>query len=144
MSGPLDKLERTVDREMAILEGLPAPRPSRAAVARATKAVLFEGRRLRSRAALLGRLSRVGAMAAAIVLVLALTWSTERGRSDDSLAGEALVLDDWIDALAESNDHIATLMSDGWLVDGLDSDQDDDHELQSLFERLEQSMMIGA
>lgn len=144
MSEPLDKLERTVDREMAILEGLSAPRPSRAAVARVTKAVLLEGRRMRSRAALLGRLSRVGAVAAAIVLVLMLTWSTEQVRLVDAPNADALVLDDWFDALAESNDHIATLMSDGWLVDGLDGDQDDDDELQSLFERLKQSMMIGA
>ena len=144
MSGPLDKLERTVDREMAILSGLPAPRPSRDAVARVTKAVLLEGGRLRARAALLGRLSRVGSVAAAIVLVLTLTWSTERGGLVDSPNADAMVLDDWFDALAESNDHIATLMSDGWLVDGSDGDQNDDDELQSLFERLEQSMMIGA
>ncbi len=144
MSEPLDKLERTVDREMAILEGLSTPGPSRAAVARVTKAVLLEGRRMRSRAALLGRLSRVGAVAAAIVLVLMLTWSTEQVRLVDAPNADALVLDDWFDALAESNDHIATLMSDGWLVDGLDGDQDDDDELQSLFERRKQSMMIGA
>lgn len=144
MSEPLDKLERTVDREMAILEGLSAPGPSRAAVARVTKAVLLEGRRMRSRAALLGRLSRVSAVAAAIVLVLMLTWSTEQVRLVDAPNADALVLDDWFDALAESNDHIATLMSDGWLVDGLDGDQDDDEELQSLFDRLKQSMMIGA
>ena len=99
---------------------------------------------MRSRAALLGRLSRMGALAAAIVLVLTLTWSTERVPLVDSPTADALVLDDWFDALAESNDHIATLMSDGWLVDGLDGDQDDADELQSLFERLEQSMMIGA
>ncbi|MCH8805542.1 MAG: hypothetical protein IH986_05590 [Planctomycetes bacterium] len=144
MSEPLDKLERTVDREMAILEGLSAPGPSRAAVARVTRAVLLEGRRMRSRAALLGRLSRVSAVAAAIVLVLMLTWSTEQVRLVDAPNADALVLDDWFDALAESNDHIATLMSDGWLVDGLDGDQDDDEELQSLFDRLKQSMMIGA
>ena len=144
MSGPLEKLERTVDREMAILKGLSTPRPSRAAVARVTHSVLVEGRRMRSRAALLGRLSRMGALAAAIVLVLTLTWSTERVPLVDSPTADALVLDDWFDALAESNDHIATLMSDGWLVDGLDGEQDDADELQSLFERLEQSMMIGA
>ncbi len=144
MNGPLDKLERTVDREMAILEGLSAPRPSRAAVDRVTKAVLLEGRRMRSRAALLGRLSRAGSVAAAIVLVLTLTWSTERGGLVDPPTTDAIRLDDWFDALAESSDHIATLMSDGWLVDGSDGDQNDDDELQSLFERLEQSMMIGA
>lgn len=144
MSGPLDKLERTVEREMAILSGLSAPRPSRDAVAGVTKAVLLEGGRLRARAALLGRLSRVGSVAAAIVLVLTLTWSTERGGLVDPPTTDAMVLDDWFDALAESSDHIATLMSDGWLVDGSDGDQNDDDELQSLFERLEQSMMIGA
>jgi hypothetical protein len=113
----IEKLERTVEHEMALLAALPRELPTPGAVARVQVAVASEAKRLgrlRGTRGLPAWLRVAASLLLAFGLVQSLTSMTgPRGRD----AEPALQLEMWAQALDESNDRLAFMLEEGWLLE---------------------------
>lgn len=141
MNGDLHELERTVEREMELLRGLPdAPlRPE--CLARVQAAVRAAALRPVRGRPMLRWMRIAGGVAAAAALVFGwTTWS--RATRGPVLADPEAAVAEWAAALDESNDCLRALTSSGWALgeSTLDADAELDELLQGLddsFERFE-------
>ncbi|MCK4342503.1 MAG: hypothetical protein KAY37_12360 [Phycisphaerae bacterium] len=134
----MDKLERTVEREMGLLRELPPVSPRRECVGRIKAAVAREA----ARAARYHRTLRVLrsgiGVAAAIMLAVGLATMSGLPRPVGWLSSEA-TLDEWAAAWDESSRRVTSLLDGGWIGDGFGNGLGEDVELDDLFDSLDQS-----
>jgi hypothetical protein len=139
MSAELEQFERLVEHEADLLRDLPVVRPSRASVARTRAAVTAA-----AQAARRGRAVRWGpalATAAAVVLAVGLAsflWTAPAAPS--RLVAYDAEVDALLDAVETSNDRLAFLLEEGWLVEGTLDDLDEVNEVDEFLDDLEEGL----
>lgn len=138
MNGDLHELERTVEREMELLRGLPdvAPRPE--CLARVQAAVRAEALRAARRGPR-RRWARVASgVAAAAAAALVFGWTTwTRATRGPALPDPEAVVAEWAAALDESNYCLRELTTSGWARG--DATRDAAAELDELLQGIDQS-----
>lgn len=136
MDGDLHGLERTVEREMGLLRGLPdvAPRPE--CLARVQAAVRAEALRAARRGPLRRWVRVASGVAAAAALVFG--WTTcSRATRGPALPDPEAVVAEWAAALDESNYCLRQLTTSGWARG--DATRDAAAELDELLQGLDDS-----
>ena len=131
----LDKLEQTVEREMALLRALPPTQPSAPFLERVSVAMIAEARRGEQRRHW-RRWTRGGLTAAAAVL-MAVGLATRPSQKTVPVVGGERELAAWAAAVDESGAHWARLVEAGWPPE--ESSPAADVELDEVFRSLEQS-----
>lgn len=135
MARELDKLESVVECEMELLRGLPAETPSDSCLARIRTAALAENRRLVQRERWMRASRVVGVAAAAVLLVVGLTFSAG-SRPDDA----EVLLGEWAAAWDTSREQVADLLDEGWIVRGTADAVDEDTAIDDLFQSLSRTL----
>lgn len=136
MNGEVDKLERTVERELELLGELPLVAPRRECLERVKAAVAAEAVRVARAYRTPGGL-RVGiGVAAALLLAVGLATRPPQPDRPAALDAEA-TLRAWAAAWDESSSRLTSLLDEGW--NGGVFGPDADAELDDLFRSLDQS-----
>jgi hypothetical protein len=139
MSRELERLERDVERELRLLEGLPAAKPRPECVARVVAAVQAEAQRRGARRGA-WRLGSVGSAAAAALLLVA-GWSAMTApHAVPEPGGVDTLLSEWASAFDESSSRLTRVVDEGWMPSEYDTDATE--ELDELFESLDESLDV--
>lgn len=151
----LNNLESAIERDIAILTRFPEPRPSADCVDRLARAVLSESVDVRLRRGRFRRFLSAGpflATAAILLLAIGVAWEAPQRVGTASspeiaefhAAGGDPVesLDDWVDAIDQSNQSITMLVDTGRMPDEFPVDVETD--LNDFFEGLDRTLELGA
>jgi hypothetical protein len=144
MNDTLDKLERTLDRQMNLLARhlrTPAPRPD--AIQRIRSAVAREAAQVERRARGMRFIRRWTAAAAAILLAAGLGWPPPAEQLGTITPGDpAEMLTEWAGAVDESSNQIAALLSEQWVPDRTEPAGNEERQLEDLLDSLDQSRAL--
>ena len=138
MTSVMDKLEQTVERQMNLLDNLPAEPLRSECVAQVKAAVVAEAARLRVLTSA-SRTPRWLSVAAALLLAVGLSgvFKSQSARLGQP-AGDVELLEMWAAAVDESSDTLAFLLEEGWVLNGTGTESDES-ELEDLLRSLEES-----
>ena len=136
------QLQRRVERDMTLLDGLETVRPSEDCKARMLDALQREATRLRGRRRLARAAQRLAAVAAAVLLVVFLRWPLSSATDMTTLDADAYV-SAWVAAADESDDRLATLLSAPWKPVGRETWTDDEAAFDDVLNSLDLSLGDG-
>lgn len=137
----LDKLERLVERQMDLLADVPAEEAPRSAhLARVQAAVRAEAARHGWRTATFPVLPRWATVAASVLLAVGLTGVFTRSPTSVwPRVGDAELLAVWTEVVGQSSDAVTFLLDNGWMLNGVDVEDDEQTEVDGFLDSLEQS-----
>lgn len=150
MTDELRQLEQTVEQQMSLLRDLPRARPSAERLASVKAAVAAEAGRLAVRRARWHSAAGMIGLAAAVALALVLTaqWPERGGAAlhhgrGGVMADSSQLLDEWASAVEDSGEVAQAILTDEWVLNGLDRNRDREGDFETLFRAFDELESIG-